>query len=647
VDPVVATPAAEDDQVMLPESVPDPLEPFNRIMWAVNNGLMIGVLEPTSRVYRRAVPKPLRWGIRNFARNLTYPGRLINHLLQARWHGARDETYRFLGNSTVGVGGLLDVGTRWGIPASDADFGQTFGHWGWKPGCYLMLPIIGPGNERDLLGLGADTAANPLVYLAPYSFDAGRPLTYLGPYAYFSGAARYNEASDTVEDHLRFIRSEMDPYSIVQYAWTFARSANGAAPAKTAEVEPAYHDTLESVFFAPEDPVFPTRGVTRSVDIPSTGRALRFTYWLQPGGSDVVYILPGLGAHRLARPSLALAELVYAKGYSVVSVSSAYHAEFMENASTAAMPSYLPVDSNDVHAALTAIDHRLEARHPGRLGSRVLLGYSMGAFQALHIAAGDPPSKAPKALLHFQRTVAISTPVRLLYGVSRLDAFYRAVLEWPAAERTARIEGTFRKVAQLSKRSLTPETPMPFSGTEARFLIGLMFRFTLRDIIFSSQRRTPTGVLLQPVRNLRRDPLYQEILGYSYRDYFEKLAVPYWRSKGLAEPVGATVESAGDLRVYEAGLRANPSIRVLVSENDFLLEDTDIAWLRTTFGSGRLKVFERGGHMGNLSHPSVQREILEALSGPGSTQAHPDADVQEQGEGVTEAAARAGLPDRP
>ena len=102
--------------VVLPKSVPDPIEPFNRLMWDFNKGLMTDVVKPTSKVYRFVVVKPIRTGIGNFGRNLTYPGRLINNLLQGKWSGARDETYRFLGNSTVGIAGFFDVATKWKIP---------------------------------------------------------------------------------------------------------------------------------------------------------------------------------------------------------------------------------------------------------------------------------------------------------------------------------------------------------------------------------------------------------------------------------------------------------------------------------------------------------------------------------------------------
>src|SRR6266699_2159012 len=94
-DPAVGftrPPTAET--VVLPESVPDLLEPLNRVMWAFNKGLMTGVIKPTSKVYRFVVVKPVRTGIGNFGKNLTYPGRLINNLLQGKWSGARDESYQ-------------------------------------------------------------------------------------------------------------------------------------------------------------------------------------------------------------------------------------------------------------------------------------------------------------------------------------------------------------------------------------------------------------------------------------------------------------------------------------------------------------------------------------------------------------------------
>jgi ABC-type transporter lipoprotein component MlaA/pimeloyl-ACP methyl ester carboxylesterase len=610
---VAATNSPAANMVVLPQSVPDPFEPLNRAMWAFNKGFLTDVIKPSSRVYRFLVVRPVRTGIGNIGKNLTYPGRLINNLLQGKWTGARDETYRFFCNTTVGVAGFWDVALKWHIQKSDADFGQTFGQWGWKPNFYLMLPFFGPSNDRDLVGFAADTAANPLIYIAPYKLDLNNPLTYLGPYTYFNYIVMYNDLADTVNESVRFSQAEMDPYSEIQYAWTFARKNRVADFQVKGKQDAASLETLESVFFSYKDPNFPNYARTRSVKIPTTGRRLKFTYWLQPGTAPVVYIVPGLGSHRLAETSIALAELVYKNGFSAVCVSSPFNSEFMENASTAAMPAYLPVDGHNLHAALTEIDHRLRTSYPNRLGEKALMGYSMGALESLYVAATEPTNPSP--LIKFDRVVAINTPVRLFHGVSKLDEFYQAPLKWSDAERTDNIENTFLKVSALSKTSLTPQTSLPFNAIESKFLIGLTFRLILRDIIYSSQRREDQKVLRRLFSDYRREPIYQEILKYSYQDYFDKFAVPYYETRGLKSPVSETLKDAGDLRTYTDALRGNSHVRVIVNQNDFLLADEDLAWLHATFSPEQLTVFAQGGHLGNLFNPTVQKTILGGLSG--------------------------------
>jgi ABC-type transporter lipoprotein component MlaA/pimeloyl-ACP methyl ester carboxylesterase len=612
-EPTVSAPANQtsEDAIILPASVPDPLEPFNRVVYGFNKVLMTDAIKPTARIYRAIVIKPARTGISNFGKNITYPGRLFNNVLQGKWTGARDETYRFACNSTVGIGGVFDVATKWKIPKWDADFGQTFGQWGWKPRCYLMLPIYGPSNERDTVGLAADTAANPLTYVAPYPNRTPEVLTYVSPYTYISYGILYNNLSDSVNDFVRFSQAEMDAYSELQYAWTFVRENRVADFQVKSEPDPATLETLESVFFTFKDPEFPGRGTTRSAFIPATGKRLKFTYWLQPGNAPVVYILPGLGSHRLASSELALAELVYQHGFSAVCVSSTFNFEFMEHASTAEVPAYMPVDVHDLRVALTAISSGLEKLYPGRLGRRALMGYSMGGFQSLFAAATE--STDEPALISFDRYVAINSPVRLLYGISKLDEFYQAPLAWPAAERTTNIENTFLKVAALSKASLTPQTSLPFSGIESKFLIGLAFRLILRDVIYSSQKRNDHGQLAHSVRRWRRAPVYEEIMQYSYHDYLQKFLIPYYGSRGIDLSAPDTLEKIADLRTYDARLRGNPNIRLITARDDFLLSNEDLTWLERTFAKDQLTIFEKGGHLGNLSHPAVQKAIVSAL----------------------------------
>ncbi len=597
---------------MLPKGMPDPIEPWNRSLWSLNRKLLSGVIKPTASVYRFIVRKPMRTAINNFNRNLFYPGRVVNNLLQGRWNGARQETDRFFVNTIAGGAGFIDVATRWKMAKSDADFGQTFGQWGWKPRCFLMVPLLGPSNERDLLGFAADTASNPLTYLTPYPFTPSDPLTYLTPSTYYSGAATYNALSDSVDGYMRGIQAEKDAYASVRYAWTFVRSNRKPDFQVKGEQDAATLETLGSALVKVKDPDFPNRGKTRSVRIPATHRKLQFTYWMQRKNAPVVYIIPGIGSHRLSEMTLALAELVYGQGLSPVCVSNPYNYEFMERASTVALPSYTPVDTHDLHMAMTEIDHRLESFYPGRLGTRALMGYSIGAFESLFIAASTPTNEA---LLQFDRYVAIDTPTRLLYAVAKLDGFYQAPLAWPPEQRTANIENAFLKVAAIAKTPPDGQGSLPFDAIESKFLVGMAFHMILRDVIFSSQQRTNQGILKQPLNKSRRDPVYHEIQQYSFTDYFQEFVTPYYRKMGIDLNTPDVLANAADLRSHQDALQGNQKIRVIVNRNDFLLSPEDLEWLRATFKPSQLTIFDHGGHLGNLGDPQVQTAIQRAFEG--------------------------------
>jgi hypothetical protein len=422
----------------------------------------------------------------------------------------------------------------------------------------------------------------------------------------------YNGLSDSVNEYVRFSQAEMDPYSELQYAWTFARSNRKADMQLKGAQDASSLETLRAILFTYKNPDFLNYGRTFPAVIPTTKRQLKFTSWMQPKKAPILYIIPGLGAHRLAAPAIALAELAYNQGFSAVCVSSPFDSEFMDNASTAHLPGYLPVDGHDMEVALAAIDRTLRATYPGRIGQRALMGYSMGALESLFIAASAETNRTP--LIKFDRVVAIDTPVRLIHGVEKLDEYYSAPLAWPAAERTADLENTLLKVAELTKGSLGPQTQLPFNAIESKFLVGMTFKFILRDVIYDTQRRHNQGVLHHALYKYRRASAYREILKYSFGDYLAKFVAPYYQSCGMHSPM-ESLQTAGDLRTYDAGLRANPKIRVFVNQDDFLLEAEDLAWLHTTFTPAQLTVFPEGGHLGNLYDPSVQKTIFEALDG--------------------------------
>jgi phospholipid-binding lipoprotein MlaA len=142
----------------------DPLERFNRTIFAFNDTLNTHVVRPVAHDYVLIVPRPVRTGISNFFDNLGFPVRFVNCVLQGKFVRSAQETGKFVLNSTAGIGGLIRVSDHVSsladVPAED--FGQTLGVWGFPPGPYIVIPVLGPSDCRDLVGFVGDYALYPL-----------------------------------------------------------------------------------------------------------------------------------------------------------------------------------------------------------------------------------------------------------------------------------------------------------------------------------------------------------------------------------------------------------------------------------------------------------------------------------------------------
>ena len=140
----------------------DPIEPVNRAIFSFNQGLDAVILKPVASVYKQVLPQTLQDGIRNFLNNLRTPLILANNLLQGDIDGAHQTIARFTTNSIIGFGGFGDPAGDLGVKYRSEDFGQTLGVWGIGEGPYLMLPIFGRSNPRDLIGLVVESVADPI-----------------------------------------------------------------------------------------------------------------------------------------------------------------------------------------------------------------------------------------------------------------------------------------------------------------------------------------------------------------------------------------------------------------------------------------------------------------------------------------------------
>lgn len=245
-------PADTDNARREPEqSSNDPFEPFNRAMYVFNDKFDRYLLKPAAKGYRAVVPRPARRGVSNFFSNLREPAVLLNNALQGKFGNAAVSLGRFLTNTTVGLFGLFDVATHFGLERHDEDFGQTLAVWGFGDGPFLVLPFFGPSNLRDGVGLYADLEAYPPTHASDestrwtlYAVDA------------VDTRARLLEAGDILEQ-----AAGRDPYVFVREAYRQRRRSliNDGAAAEPAPLDPDIFEEEEAAPAAPEPVPTPSR----------------------------------------------------------------------------------------------------------------------------------------------------------------------------------------------------------------------------------------------------------------------------------------------------------------------------------------------------------------------------------------------------
>lgn len=201
--------------------IADPFESVNRGVFWVNDKLYFYLFKPVARGYGAIVPRPARVSVSNFFNNVSTPIRVANALLQLNLTNVGTETYRFIVNSTIGVGGLFDPATSVAeVRRVPADFGQTLGKYGFGHGFYLVLPVVGPSSLRDGTGTFVDSFAGPVRY-------AGLATEDIILIRVVDSTNRLSLDRDTYEG---IKRDAIDPYLFIRTAYAQRRLAQIGDP---------------------------------------------------------------------------------------------------------------------------------------------------------------------------------------------------------------------------------------------------------------------------------------------------------------------------------------------------------------------------------------------------------------------------------
>lgn len=187
----------------------DPYEAENRRMHEFNRSVDRAIVRPAGTGYSKAIPDDIEMVVGNFAENLSLPSAIVNNILQGNGRGATEDFYRFLVNTTIGLGGLFDTATELNMPQkTGTDFGETLYVWGVHEGPYIELPLLGPSTTREAVGRTVDLFTNPLSYALP------SPEKYYGTVAgVSSGLSQRGRYTDTIDS---ILYESADSYAVSQ-----------------------------------------------------------------------------------------------------------------------------------------------------------------------------------------------------------------------------------------------------------------------------------------------------------------------------------------------------------------------------------------------------------------------------------------------
>lgn len=347
-------------------------------------------------------------------------------------------------------------------------------------------------------------------------------------------------------------------------------------------------------------------------------RGLRYTVAFQNRKAPLIFLIAGTGGSSKSAKIIALMTNLYHAGYHVIALPSPTFPNFIINASTTHVPGLLSDDAADLYRVMEQIWNQCKGRI--EVTDFSLAGYSLGGTEAAFVAKLDDERK----VFDFRRVLMLNPAVSLYTSVSRIEGLLDRIAGGPR-RIGAFYNGVMAKVTDFYRKGdfVAVDDDFLFAGYQAHLLnrdeaggvIAVSFRISSAGMIFASDVMTHGGYVVPKNRELQNSDSLEDYfwtcLHLSFLDYFNEYFFPYVQSRHPGLSKEELLETLS-VRSIESYLASSAIIGVITNEDDFILAPGELDYLRRVFGP-RLKVYDRGGHLGNLEYRDNMAFLIERL----------------------------------
>lgn len=607
----------------------DTCEKFNRKLFVFNLKLNKYILRPVNTVWASIMPKYGMDRIQNAYNNINYPVRLAGCLFQKDFKAAKQETVRFLTNTTIGFAGLYDPAkTKFHLEARQEDIEQALAKKFKKSGPYIVLPAV-QGNVRDLIGKILACPLRPTSY-AGFIGSAANLLFMVNNSTYFQPVFKKVDESyadpyiiakeaDGVSDYIKLenldrsevLNEKTKCQNLINVSQNFdSQCVYPDVELKDFNSQGSVVDSFRTTFFDSQslgksiwsdmsvwNRTFGKKLKTSSVSISPKKPKYRYRYILQKTPNSPLAILyPSIGEGITAEKSVVLAKMLYDEGYSVLIQGSSFNWEFIKSMPDGYVPGLPTQDAQYLRLTTKKIIDKIEAKKGYKFNQKILVGCSFGALTGLFTAAQEDKDNT----LNISKYIAINPPVEVLYSLKKLDTYCEdwkkdsSDIKMKTAVTAEKLVKVYSDISQKEVEQMPKSIPL--TQDEAELAMGFIMKQKLYDVVFAIENDSRG----------KQSGLEDRVNKMSFKEYAQSYL-------NVNDENYDSVNYQTSLYSIKDYLATKQNYKIYHSIDDYFVNPTELSWLKEQTKNKTL-LFSNGSHLGEMYRKEFTNQFKDDIS---------------------------------